>query len=189
MKKCKYCEKDYSTSTKECCYNCYRLIKKYGSVNPDHWNKKCYNCETVFFSKCYNVKYCTECAYKYRLKRNILSNRKKKSIDLNTPVKFKGKNGEGHLSKNGYVYITKIGHLNAGNKGRMFEHTFVMSEHLNRPLTKYESVHHKNGIRNDNRIENLELWSRFQPTGQRVEDKINWAISFLKEYGYDIFRA
>lgn len=37
----------------------------------------------------------------------------------------------------------------------------------------------------DNRIENLELWTTQQPSGQRVEDKINWAINFLKEYGYE----
>lgn len=42
------------------------------------------------------------------------------------------------------------------------------------------------GDRADNRIENLELWTTQQPSGQRVEDKINWAIKFLKEYGYEI---
>lgn len=129
-----------------------------------------------------------ECAYKCNLIRNLKKYRRKKNIDVNTPVKKKNKNGEGHISTQGYVYLTKVGHPNAKNKGRIFEHTFIMSQHIGRPLKKGESVHHKNGIKSDNRIENLELWHRSQPTGQRLEDKLEWAKELLKEYGYSIER-
>lgn len=41
-------------------------------------------------------------------------------------------------------------------------------------------------VRDDNRIENLELWSTSHPAGQRVSDKIEWCIEFLTDYGYNI---
>lgn len=78
------------------------------------------------------------------------------------------------------------GHPNAGKKGEMFEHTFVMSQYLGRGLHKHETIHHKNGIRHDNRLENLELRSSHHGPGQRVEDKIDWCIEFLNIYGYDV---
>lgn len=45
-----------------------------------------------------------------------------------------------------------------------------------------ENVHHINGDKLDNRIENLELWSTSQPCGQRIEDKIQWAKQILNQY-------
>ena len=82
--------------------------------------------------------------------------------------------GQGSLW-NGYRYYHR-------NGKRIVEHRFVMEEILGRPLTADESVHHINGQRSDNRPENLELWSRWQPAGQRVSDKIAWAKEILALY-------
>ena len=112
--------------------------------------------------------------------------RKKRGIPLDDPFR-KRKDGEGNIDSSGYKTITVRGHPNQmDRKGRIREHVYIMSCDLGRALYKGENVHHKNGNRLDNRIENLELWSTSQPPGQRIEDKIKWCIEFLSIYGYKV---
>jgi hypothetical protein len=57
-----------------------------------------------------------------------------------------------------------------------------MEQHLGRELTADENVHHKNGVRGDNNLENLELWNTSQPAGQRPADKVEYAKAILRLY-------
>ena len=81
-----------------------------------------------------------------------------------------------HVDKYGYVQLSYLGK-------RIPEHRYVMEKKLGRELLPGENVHHINGVRSDNRPENLELWVTSQPSGQRVEDVVRWAKQILETYG------
>ena len=63
----------------------------------------------------------------------------------------------GTINADGYRLLLRKGHPNSSKNGRIMEHTYVLSQALGRALEKGEYAFHKNGIRDDNRIQNLEL--------------------------------
>lgn len=85
--------------------------------------------------------------------------------------------------KAGYIVIRVPEHPRAVNTTYVFEHILVMEDLLGRYLRPEETVHHRNGVKDDNRPENLELWTRPQPSGIRATDAVAWAREILRRYG------
>lgn len=83
--------------------------------------------------------------------------------------------GDGYTTRDGYRIVTVAPYKT------LLEHRHVMEQHLARALEPFENVHHLNGIRDDNRIENLELWVTAQPCGQRPEDLVAWVVEHYRD--------
>lgn len=115
-----------------------------------------------------------------------LWNRKNGTLDNPLPYNPPGKgSGGGRKSfpigtrrrgDDGYVFIKMKADSTTKRRGWELEHRVVMESILDRSLLPEENVHHKNGIRDDNRPENLELWHEIgkQPKGVRIRDLIDY---------------
>ena len=165
---CKYCNKYFETFDKRIYCNkvCRQKYYQYVRKNKDPEKYRAY------------------------LNRQSKKRRDEVRIRLGLPLDHPqiNESGKGYKLKEGYKYILKKGHPNSAKNGYIAEHVLIMTEYIKRPLDNKETVHHKNGIRDDNRIENLELWSHSHPFGQRVKDKLDWCKNFLDLYGYNMIK-
>ena len=161
----------------------------------------CKDCNKPFTAKGQRFPRCSKCQYKwYKECRSDKFNkahetRYKKIADKKREVRglplghnfFTGPRREGYNLK-GYKIIILYDAETGKYTRKTYEHVLVMEKSMGRLLIKGETVHHKNGIRDDNRPENLELWNKGQPAGQRVEDRIKYYIDFLEQYGYEVIK-
>lgn len=148
----KYC--DMSAYTKGLCHKHYQKLRRYGERSISH-PETCTRCDNPVFSyvkkktgkRSYCVT-CKECLHKDSLARGIK------------------KNGIRGYDSHGYVRIRL-------EDGRfVYEHRYAMETKLGRKLKEGESVHHINGIRDDNNPDNLELWLGAIRYGQRAKDVV-----------------
>ena len=89
---------------------------------------------------------------------------------------------ESFVRDDGYRMIYAPESPVSNSRGYVLEHRHLMATHLGRELFEGENVHHINGVRTDNRLENLELWVSSQPSGQRPSDLVDWAKTILSRY-------
>jgi len=152
-------------------FNRLTAIKKIGKEGSNN----------VWLFKC-------DCGNEVSLKRvHVTKNNPTKSCGcLTKETVSKRMSGENHHSwKNGEAVISKKNGYKEFRYGKLRgvkEHRYIYEQYYGITLTPNQNIHHINGDRSDNRIENLELWDTTQPSGQRVEDKIIFYKKLVEQY-------
>lgn len=125
-----------------------------------------------------------------KLKGRKLSAETKRKISEARKGKYlKNSKYGGHTKqrKDGYITVFSPNHPHATKDGYVMEHILVMEEHIGRCLEKGEVVHHINGIRNDNRIENLQLMT-FQEHA-RLHTKVRWESGGINHHKREVLNV
>ena len=154
-------------------FNRFVVIKPVWTVNKSGKKQKKWEC------------LCDCGVVKFHLTYDLLSDKVKSCGCYNKEVATNRMSGENNFSwKGGRGTISKMGYIvlkHGENRGEL-EHRVLYEKYHGIKLTQKQNIHHKNGIKTDNRIENLELWDTSQPYGQRVEDKLNYYFNLIKIY-------
>lgn len=165
--------------TRGLCATHYQRWLKYGEPQKGGTYKSKKPAECIVEGCCKSVVAIGYCASHYSMFR--------KHGDPLVRSDWFNKRFEKIINDQGYVEVY-VGskHPMAKGDGRALEHRLVMSEKIGRPLRPNESVHHINGDKKDNRSENLQLWVKTHPSGQRPEDLVAWALEILEVYGEEV---
>lgn len=134
----------------------WRIVRCDDCRKLKHTNK-CLSCNADIYKY---SSYCTSCATKGKVKKS---------------------RGNRVLHSKGYVLIRDPDHPRASG-GYVLEHILVMEKVLGRYIEREETIHHINGLKEDNRPENLELFTSAHPTGSRVSDLVIYAKEILTKY-------
>jgi glutaredoxin len=147
--------------------------KKLKMLNPEYREKRHEYVKNYRKSLVENGKYgkCIICKNNLGRNEGNKTNICKNCMKGENSPNYKG----GYLNTEGYRIVRNNGHT-------ILEHRLVMEKHLGRKLYKDETIHHINGKRDDNRIENLELWVGAQTKGVKKSDALNWAREIIKRY-------
>lgn len=185
--KCKVCGKEFEM--KPAYFKAYR--KRFGK-DPAYCSRKCFGLGKRLSTEQW-VHHCLQCGKPMPPKINPKTgyNRRTKYLcssecrSLYRRRDYRSKHPDQGITRQeynrGYVRIVIPGKGDAPSY-QTLEHRYVMEEHLGRRLLPEETVHHINGQRNDNRLSNLELFSSQHGPGQRVIDKVRFAIEILRLY-------